>query len=537
MSILDYFKKDKKYNTIPASGTLPAPQNQTTYGRISAYGNGSLTSLLTRKLPGSHRDWKIEAGDLGLNSVVAISMDWYTRNFTQSIPKVYRKIDSESVASVEHPILNLVKNPSNSYVSSIFWSFVINDYKLLGNAFVRKIRVGKQVVSLQFLPADMVTPIGTPKEPINHWIYTVDGASYKIEKEDMIHFRYGRDPLDMRLGRSPVSAVLREIATDNYASTTSYGIMKNNALPSIILGPDATEISVDISPDDARTIKRRLQEDFSGDQSGGVAVMTGPYKMDRVSWSPEELALDVIRRLPEERITAALGLNAMCLGLGAGLERSTYQNYERAQQAAYEEGLIPLLKQMSEVITFNLMYEYSETSDGDYFEFDISSARALADDLNASSIRAERLFKAGICTLEEAKIISGLSVTGSVNSNPMETVTEPVESKAIGVFKPTNAMAENAERALEWRKEYNRGGTEVGVARAVQLKNKENLSYDTVKRMYSFFSRHEVDKKAEGFSQGEEGFPSAGRIAWDLWGGDEGFSWSKQIVEKYRDED
>jgi hypothetical protein len=44
--------------------------------------------------------------------------------------------------------------------------------------------------------------------------------------------------------------------------------------------------------------------------------------------------------------------------------------------------------------------------------------------------------------------------------------------------------------------------------------------------MYSFFSRHEVDKKATGFSSGEEGFPSPGRVAWDLWGGDAGYSWS-----------
>lgn len=47
-------------------------------------------------------------------------------------------------------------------------------------------------------------------------------------------------------------------------------------------------------------------------------------------------------------------------------------------------------------------------------------------------------------------------------------------------------------------------------------------------RMYSFFSRHEVDKKATGFNSGEEGFPSPGRVAWDLWGGDAGFSWSRQ---------
>ena len=68
----------------------------------------------------------------------------------------------------------------------------------------------------------------------------------------------------------------------------------------------------------------------------------------------------------------------------------------------------------------------------------------------------------------------------------------------------------------------------MGVARANQLVNKERLSISTVKRMYSFFSRHESDKQAQGFRPGEEGYPSAGRIAWALWGGDAGFSWSKK---------
>lgn len=98
------------------------------------------------------------------------------------------------------------------------------------------------------------------------------------------------------------------------------------------------------------------------------------------------------------------------------------------------------------------------------------------------------------------------------------------------MYKPTDGMAEEARRALEWRKEGHRGGTAVGLARARQLVNKQNLSEKTVKRMYSFFSRHEVDKQAEGFSPGEEGYPSPGRVAWGLWGGDAGFSWSRAKV-------
>lgn len=97
-------------------------------------------------------------------------------------------------------------------------------------------------------------------------------------------------------------------------------------------------------------------------------------------------------------------------------------------------------------------------------------------------------------------------------------------------FKPTQGMKEEAEKGLEWREEYGRGGTDIGVARARDIKNGKNLSPDTVKRMNSYFSRHAVDKQGEGWSPGEDGFPSAGRIAWALWGGDAGETWSNKVV-------
>lgn len=101
---------------------------------------------------------------------------------------------------------------------------------------------------------------------------------------------------------------------------------------------------------------------------------------------------------------------------------------------------------------------------------------------------------------------------------------------------PTQAMADEAQRGLDWREEYGRGGTEVGVARARDISNRVNLSDDTIGRMVSFFARHEVDKDAQGFRPGEEGYPSAGRIAWALWGGDPGKSWADKELAKIQGE-
>ena len=109
-----------------------------------------------------------------------------------------------------------------------------------------------------------------------------------------------------------------------------------------------------------------------------------------------------------------------------------------------------------------------------------------------------------------------------------EEVSESNGSKGgESVYKPTSAMKSAAATALKWHEDGKRGGTNIGLGRAHQIVNGENLSASTVKRMHSFFARHAVDKNATGFSPGEDGYPSPGRVAWNLWGGDAGASWSK----------
>jgi Family of unknown function (DUF5872) len=105
-------------------------------------------------------------------------------------------------------------------------------------------------------------------------------------------------------------------------------------------------------------------------------------------------------------------------------------------------------------------------------------------------------------------------------------------------FVPPAGVAEAAKRALGWISDGHAGGgfTDTGRARASQLANRNAVSKDTISRMVSFFARHEVDKKAEGFNQGEKGFPSPGRVAWDAWGGDAGKSWAESVASKFNKE-
>lgn len=93
-------------------------------------------------------------------------------------------------------------------------------------------------------------------------------------------------------------------------------------------------------------------------------------------------------------------------------------------------------------------------------------------------------------------------------------------------FTPTQRMASAARRGLRLRAKFDRGGTQVGVDRAHQLADRRELSEADVKAMHSFFARHAVDRDGHAHSWDSDRDPSAGFIAWLLWGGDAGKAWA-----------
>lgn len=105
----------------------------------------------------------------------------------------------------------------------------------------------------------------------------------------------------------------------------------------------------------------------------------------------------------------------------------------------------------------------------------------------------------------------------------------PIPKKYAHIdFTPPEHVALEARKGLELRRQFRRGGTMVGVARARDLQNQRTLSPQTIKRMNSFFARHNVDKQGKNFHHPEK--PSNGKIAWLLWGGDAGWEWVDSVI-------
>lgn len=94
-------------------------------------------------------------------------------------------------------------------------------------------------------------------------------------------------------------------------------------------------------------------------------------------------------------------------------------------------------------------------------------------------------------------------------------------------FDVPASVAKAARLGLKLRKEYNRGGTDVGIARAKQLsKGSPKVTLRDIVYIHSYFQRHAVDKLWQRDP------PSNGWIAWLLWGGDAGREWATKIYER-----
>ena len=97
---------------------------------------------------------------------------------------------------------------------------------------------------------------------------------------------------------------------------------------------------------------------------------------------------------------------------------------------------------------------------------------------------------------------------------------------------PPATVAANAKKGLALRERFNRGGTEVGVERARGLAARAPVDEADIPHIASYFARHDVDKETHTHTWGDDEDPSAGYVAWLLWGGDEGRDWAEALKDK-----
>lgn len=380
-------------------------------------------------LPRTRYDYAADVGDGLASSVVVAPVLWAARTFPEAPLALWRRT-SEGLERVhEHPLLGLVEYPNPHYSGALLWMATVVDYLVTGNAYWLKARDRRgRVAELWYAPASLIEPVRPVDGSafLSHYEYRPGPLVIQIPPSDVVHFRYGIDPANTMKGLSPLASLVREVFTDEEAANFTAAILRNLGLPGVVISPSGD--LPQIPPEEHEALAALWKQRFTGDHRGEPLLATFPVQVTTLGWSPSEIDVRSLRRIPEERVTAVLGVPAIVAGLGAGLDRSTFSNFAEAREAAYESLIIPMQRILAAEIQTQLLPEFEREFRRFRVGFDISEVRILQEDTNAAAERWETLVRAGIATRAEARAYFGLPVQDEVDNVyliPLNVVAQP----------------------------------------------------------------------------------------------------------------
>ena len=126
-----------------------------------------------------------------------------------------------------------------------------------------------------------------------------------------------------------------------------------------------------------------------------------------VSFSPDQMNLSELRKIPEERVSAVLGVPAILAGLGAGLDAATYNNTRELREFFTEQKLVPLWKAVASELTHQLLRVDYDDNDN-YVKYNLEDVRALSTDKDDIYKRMNTAVAGGWITIGEARKQAGL---------------------------------------------------------------------------------------------------------------------------------
>lgn len=336
------------------------------------------------------------------NSIVLAALELLSTTFAQS-PLIVKQIEGDSETIVaNHELVKRLRKPNPYYSGKLLWKATLIDYAF-GNAYWLKVRSGAdKPVQFFWIPSSLIEPAwpqDNPKVFISHYDYNPNGQIIRLETRDVVHFRNGMDPLNIRKGLSPLGALLREIATDEEAAEYTHTILRNLGVAGMVISPSTDKGR--ISPADADKIKASVMMRTTGDKRGEPLVIGGAVKVDGMGVDPGKLDLAGIRHVPEERITSMFGTPAVLLGLGTGLENATFSNVDGLRRIFYENKVIPLQDFISADVHTQLLPDFEDSVDTFVLGFDNENVRVLKEDENDLVTRLLKELEGGGMTLNE----------------------------------------------------------------------------------------------------------------------------------------
>ncbi len=370
------------------------------------------------------------------SAIIMACANWIQRTFPEApLYLRQRNQDGSWDDKFDHPMLSLVDSPNPYYDGLLLQMATIADYTIDGNAYWRKIRsAAGRVVQLWWIPSMFIEPAwgyGTT-EYLSHYDYSPGGISEKVDPADIVHFRYGLDPNNIRKGLSPLKSLFREVFTDNEAANMTASLLRNLGVPGIVISPK--EGAPGFKTEAGKEIKEWFKETTTGDKRGEPLVMSGSTHVEQFGFNPQQMDLRALRQIPEERISGVLGVPAIVAGLGAGLARSTFANMQEAREMAYESNIIPSQRVFGSVMKRQLLGEFEDDVTPWQVVYDLSEVRVLQEDENKKAERVSGMVTAGYVTVEDAQRETNMPVDPSqkVYLRPM-MVIEVLAGQVPGV--------------------------------------------------------------------------------------------------------
>ena len=355
-----------------------------------------------------------EIGDGTGNSAVVACLNVLATSFAEpGLIVSSRSSEGDYNRDMNHPLARLFRRPNPYMTSQLLSNYIVTALNAAGDAFIYKNRNARgEVVELVPLMPHLVEAKGNQNELITHYNYQPQGGlqgqdNVRIDKKDMVHLRQNIDPNDMRRGMAPLRAVLREIAGDEAAGQYTAALLHNMAVPGVILSPRDDAMGGP-TREEAEAIADMYKQKFGGKNRGAPMVLSGAMNVEIVSFSPDQMKLAELRRIPEERVSAVLGVPAVLAGLGAGLDSATYNNTKELREFFTESKMVPMWNMVAQEVTHQLLRPEFGASDNEYCEFDIDNVRALAVDKDNLYKRMNTAVQGGWVTIGEARKVVGL---------------------------------------------------------------------------------------------------------------------------------
>ena len=292
------------------------------------------------------------AADLPLymNVVVAASIGWLARNLPVAdlhVISVTGQGDGPEIPN--HPFIALMDQPNKvDDFFSLWQSFLFSDVIRGDTLYVKLPNRGGGIHSLWWVAPWDFQPVANPvrdaDRPILRYEVRTGGQVISYQPEEVVHIKDGRDPLNPFRGMSPLMAGLRAATTIDRTEFYTQTLMRNCGAISGMLSPSNPDM--EINDKNVDSLRNQFATRQTGENNGRPFVSTQSLRFDKMSLSPEQMAVDKIRDFPAASLAALIGVPLMVLGFPD--PGKTYSNLSEGDRQAWNNGLIPRMARAAE---------------------------------------------------------------------------------------------------------------------------------------------------------------------------------------------